>query len=153
MSYVVTDKLDYSCLRSCPEDSVYCTSAGSGIPSVPHLTEQVEVCLDNLYVYIAYQSDFAITVSTDFVGDLPCEGIERDLKNYCMMVPNNECTLDYCMKGCGLLQCQEDVGAGKHLEIFTMCLPMHTGSKERKRRCEAVNSTYRIHDRWDNCSS
>ena len=57
------------------------------------------------------------------------------------------------MKGCGLLQCQEDVGAGRHLEIFTMCLPMHTGSKERKRRCEAVNSTYRIHDRWDNCSS
>ena len=89
MSYVVTDVLDYSCLRSCPENSVYCTSAGSGVPSVPHLTEQVEVCLDHLYVYIAYQSDFAISVSTDFVGDLTCEGIDRDLKNYCMMVPND----------------------------------------------------------------
>lgn len=129
---LVSDKEVENPAEGCPKDSLYCSFGESGI-----LTEQINLCVNNVYVHI-FPKDSKLKISghliTDYLHDEPCNDINLDPTNFCQLLPIDEC-LDYCSSGCGILECQIKRSLGNQ-KVFSICMPDTTPAAEQELRCK-----------------
>jgi hypothetical protein len=108
------------------------------------------LCTDYIYLHLfPNQKDtINVKIETSYVNDRPCEGLERDLRNYCYMMDEHQC-LDNCLLGCSLLHCFDK--SGKRNERFSVCLPTSTPQEERDTRCSAYEGATLTS--WEHCKA